>query len=83
MGLRFLPDTHSSLAQSGSTEGEGGEEALLEQGRYRWWWEGSWAQEVGMGVWHFSDSAGDGVIIELRLEGKSGLEWGGGVREEM
>lgn len=29
-----------------------------------------------MGVWHFSDSAGDGVSIELRLEGKSGLEWG-------
>lgn len=29
-----------------------------------------------MGVWHFSDSAGGRVSIELRLEGKSELECG-------
>lgn len=80
--LVFLPGTHSSMAQSGSTEGEVREKVLLEWGKCRWWWKGSWAQKVGIGVWHFSDSAGGRAGIKLRIEGKSGLEWVGG-REGM
>lgn len=30
---------------------------------------GPWAQEVGLGVWHLSESAGSVANMELRLEG--------------